>query len=177
MPWSQHHGIATLPPSHRSRQFCCRATPSSPNRPPLAIPTSLQIRQNIFCQLPTYNLKSSQVSTTTTSLAEVAEQVETKCFHHLIRLLIWYHMPEHSQYPIVIHIIKDNRAISVGINRKKLYFAMHPWVFWHNFLTMIFLDGVSAKIIIIILGIETLRDVEKLWYFRIGKTDQCENTI
>ena len=35
-------------------------------------------------------------------------------------------MPEHSQYPIVIHIIKDNRAISVGINRKKLYLAMSP---------------------------------------------------
>ena len=35
-------------------------------------------------------------------------------------------MPEHSQHPIVLHIIKDYWTISIGVNRKQLYLAMHP---------------------------------------------------
>ena len=35
-------------------------------------------------------------------------------------------MPKHSQYPIVLRIIKNNRTISIGIYREKLYPTMSP---------------------------------------------------
>ena len=78
-------------------------------------------------------------------------------------ILIWYYMPEHSQRPIVLHIIKDYWTISIGVNRKQPYLAMHPWVIRDNLLAMTFLDGVSAKIVIILWGIEALRDIEGQW--------------
>ena len=69
-------------------------------------------------------------------------------------------MPEHSQRPIVLHIIKDYWTISIGVNRKQLYPAMHPCFIGNNLLAMTFLDGVSAMIVIILWGIEALSDIE-----------------
>ena len=40
--------------------------------------------------------------------------------------LIRNNMPKQSQYPIVLHIINDNRTIPIGINREKLYLEMLP---------------------------------------------------
>ena len=40
--------------------------------------------------------------------------------------LIRNNMPKQSQYPIVLHIINDNRTIPIGVNREKLYLEMLP---------------------------------------------------
>ncbi|OYP64817.1 hypothetical protein CIK98_09180 [Prevotella sp. P2-180] len=54
----------------------------------------------------------------------------------------------------------NNLIINISIIRKKLHLFMLPRLIGDNLLAMIFLDGVSARIIIILWGTEALRVIE-----------------
>ena len=56
----------------------------------------------------------------------------------------------------------NNLIIIISIIRKKLYLFMLPRLIGDNILAMIFLDGVSAQIVIILWGIEALRVIAGL---------------
>ena len=64
-----------------------------------------------------------------------------------------------------------------GFYSEKVMTFMEFGLIGDNLLAMIFLDGVSAKIVIILWRIEALRVIEGQWYFCIGQNAQCETSL